>query len=282
MNNKFLLTMILLGSFVLPATALAANPAESYERGKSRLSDGDLRGALKEYADAARAAPENDSYLREFLLVRNAVLLKQNLTQASDQKQWLLMAQGLRAFYAANGLLEQALQLDRQIHTRKGSIFSAMQLAETQLALDMNSDAENVLTALGTERSTTASQALLAIALMRQGKLGKARDVAEATASPGDKGAGTLYDLARMHAALGNTNESVTLLARSFEGTPPSRLDLFKKHARKCPEFAVMADSAGFQKALETESKVPESKCSGGSSCASCPMSGQCSSARAQ
>jgi tetratricopeptide (TPR) repeat protein len=272
----------MLAPFVLPTATLAATPAESFERGKSRLSDGDLRGALKEYAEAARAAPENDSYLREFMLVRNAVLLKTNLTQVSDQKQWLQMAQALRAFYAGNGLLEQALQLDKQIHARKGSSFTAMQLAETQLALDLNADAENVLTALGTQKSTTASQALLAIALVRQGKLDKAQEVAKAIASAGDKGPVTLYDLARMHAALGNANESLTLLVRSFEGTLPSQLDLFKRHARKCPEFAAVADSSTFQKALETESKVPESKCSGGSSCASCPMSGQCSSAGGQ
>lgn len=282
MNDKFLRTLVVLTPLVLPIAALAATPAESYERGKSRLSEGDLRGALKEYADAARAAPENDGYLREFMLVRNAVLLKQNLTRSTDEKQWLQTAQALRSFYVTHGLLELALELDKQIHGKRDTAYSAMQLAETQLVLNRNADAEEVLSKLGPGRSTPASQALLAVAQARQGKMDEARGIIKAAASPDDKGPGTLYSFARMYAVTGDTKTSLTLLTSSFESTPPSTLELFRRHARKCPDFASISKSPDFQQALKTESKVHESECSGGSSCASCPMRGQCSSGASQ
>ena len=215
------------------------------------------------------------------MLVRNAVLLKHNLAKTEDQKQWLQMAKGLRAFYAGNGLLQQALDLDKQIHAKTNTSFTAMQLAETQLALDLNADAEKVLSAL-TDKSTTASRALLAIALVRQGKSAEARTIAEATAASDKAGPITLYDLARMQAALGNADESITLLTDSFEATLPSRLDLFKRHAAKCPEFTSIVKSPSFKKALATESKVTESECSSGSSCASCPMRGGCANSGGQ
>ncbi|MBC8873836.1 MAG: hypothetical protein H8E44_30720 [Planctomycetes bacterium] len=281
MTRTVLLTAIMLAPFALSAAASAATPEEAFERGRTCLSEGDLRGALKEYADAARAAPDNDSYLKEFMLVRNAVLLKHNLAKTEDQKQWLPMAKGLRAFYAGNGLLQQALELDKQIHAKTNTSFTAMQLAETQLALDLNVDAEKVLSAL-TDKSTTASRALLAIALVRQGKSAEARTIAEATVASDKAGPITLYDLARMQAALGNADESITLLTDSFEATLPSRLDLFKRHAAKCPEFTSIVKSPSFQKALATESKVTESECSSGSSCASCPMRGGCANSGGQ
>lgn len=282
MTRKSLLTAIMLAPFALSAVAFATTPAEAFKRGKTKLSEGDLRGALKEYADAARTAPDNESYLREFMLVRNAVLLKHNLAKTENQKQWLQMAKGLRAFYAGNGLLQQSLELDKRIHAKQNTSFTAMQLAETQLALDLNADAENVLSALGTEKSTTASRALLAIALVRQGKSAEARTIADATAASDKAGPITLYDLARMQAALGNADESVALLTDSFEATLPSRLDLFKRHAVKCPEFTAIVNSPSFQKALATESKVTESECSSGSSCASCPMRGGCANSSGQ
>ena len=231
MKTRFLLPTVTLSLFVLCTAAFAGTPAEAFKRGKTRLSEGDLRGALEEYADAARAAPDNSSYLREFMLVRNAVLLKHNLARVENQQQWPQMVNWLRAFYAGNGLLQQALDLDKQIHAKKDTSFTAMQLAETQLALDLNADAEAVLSALGKEESTTASRALLAIALVRQGKSSEARTIAEATAASDKDGPITLYDLARMQAALGNADLAIVLLTDSFEATLPSRLDLFKRHA---------------------------------------------------
>jgi ferredoxin len=68
----------------------------------------------------------------------------------------------------------------------------------------------------------------------------------------------------------------MTTLTSCFAAVPPSRLDELKNHARKCSEFAGVASSPAFAQALQTQSKVAESKCSGGSSCSTCPMRGNC------
>jgi len=152
-----------------------------------------------------------------------------------------------------------------------------VQLAETQLAVGNNAAAARVLATLGPKGSTAATQAMLAVALARQGRMADARKIAGTTSPPKKAGPGTLYSLARMHAIVGHQEQALALLIRSFEAVPPSRLDNLKTHAKQSPEFAALASTAGFAQALRAKSKVAESKCSGGSSCAGCPMRGKCS-----
>ena len=87
----------------------------------------------------------------------------------------------------------------------------------------------------------------------------------------------TLYLTARAQAAVGEAAKSLATLTRCYESVPPSRLEPLKSHTKLCSEFADMTSSAAFAQVLQTKSKVPESKCSGGSSCSTCPMRGNCS-----
>jgi hypothetical protein len=148
-------------------------------------------------------------------------------------------------------------------------------LAETQLALDQNAAAVKTLS-LEPREATEMTQALLGIALARSGKAESAKQIAEKLLLPADAGPIVTYAAARLHAATGNPAKAVGLLTACFEAVAPSQLEGFKSHAKQCPEFAVIASNSDFARALETKSKVPESKCSGGSSCAGCPMSGKC------
>jgi hypothetical protein len=91
-----------------------------------------------------------------------------------------------------------------------------------------------------------------------------------------------MYSMARLHAAVGNSPEALGLLTRCFESVAPSQLDGFKAHVRQSRDFADLAPDARFAKALQTKSKVPESKCSGGSRCAGCPMRGKCGNSQGQ
>jgi hypothetical protein len=276
------LTVFLVLIAVCSQPAFGTAPSEWFERGQALLAGGDLHGTLTAYAEAVRGDRGNQAYLQEFMIVRRAIALEQMLSQEEEAQRWLQVAQALRAFYVDKGLQTQALEVDTQIHARQNNGSSAIQLAETQLALNMNDAAEKVLRALGPQKATATSQALLAVAKSRQGKSAEARLIAQKTASPPESGPGTLYSMARMHAAVGNTQDSLLMLARCFEATPPSRLATLKSHAKQCPEFASMASSPSFRDVLQTESKIPESKCSAGSSCAGCPMRGKCPSARGQ
>jgi thioredoxin-like negative regulator of GroEL len=220
--------------------------------------------------------------MQKYAMVRQILTLRQRLDQERDNARWEYMARALHSFYAANGLYVEALALDKKMHDRLRTAASAVMVAETQLAMDRNAEASEVLAALEPQKHTPASRAIHGIALARQGKTDEARTIAETIAPPRDATAGTLYAVARLEAAVGDTQDAADLLTRCFESVPPSRLDVFKNHARQNPEFAAMVSAASFARALETKSKVPESKCSGGSRCAGCPMRGNCPSSQGQ
>jgi thioredoxin-like negative regulator of GroEL len=204
------------------------------------------------------------------------IALRRHLDSEQDSARWEYFARGLHAFYISEGLLNEALTLDEKMHAKLNTASSAGQLAETQLAMGRDAEASAVLSALPPEKASPATQALLAVALARQGRVGEAQEVSEGIARSGNGDPGTLYSRARMHAILGNQGEALRLLARTFEAVPPSRLDDLKTHAKQTPEFAALTATDGFAAVLQTKSKVAESKCSGGSSCAGCPMRGKC------
>ena len=264
------------------AAALAATPSEHYGKGDGLLAKGELFEALKAYADAIRSDRSNQQYVQQFLLVRQAYTLQDALGKETNSERWLQYAQALRSFYVEQSVYSQALVWDKQIHKREGSAGSAVQLAEMQLALDRNSDAAQTLAAMESEKATTATRALLSVALARQGETDRAQEIAKSIKVPADSGPGTLYCVARANVAVGNHDQAFALLTRCFEATPPSRLDVLKSHAKKAPEFLPLASTPRFVEVLTTESKIAESKCSGGSSCAGCPMRGQCASSQGQ
>jgi len=258
------------------ATAHAETAKEAFARGNTLLENGSFQGALQAYSTAVRAERTNPQYGQHFMLVRRVIALRESLDQERDPQRWLRIAQSLRSFYISEEIYSEALSVDEKIHARLNSALSAEQLAETQLAMRKDAEASGILLALGPEKTTTVTQALLAIALGRQGQVDEARKIGEGIAGSGSDDPGTLYVLARMQAIVGNDGAALGLLTRCFEAVPPSRLDDLKTHAKQNPELAALASTDGFATALQTESKVAESQCSGGSSCAGCPMRGGC------
>lgn len=262
-----------------PSAQAAQDAAAEFRQGHDRLAAGDLRGALQSYVAAVKADRANQEYLQQYLMVRQAITLQAAMSDRQDLAEWETKAQALRSFFVMQGLPAQTLPIDREIFARLKTADAAVQLADTLLQLDQFGEAEQVLKSLDAGRSTLGSRALLAIALARQNKMDDARRVGASVAIPtsGTVDPGTLYLLARMRAALGETDVAIGLLKRSFESVPPSRLDDLKTHAKSCADFGSASSGASFAAVLKTQSKVAESKCSGGSSCASCPMRGGCS-----
>jgi predicted Zn-dependent protease len=206
------------------------------------------------------------------------VALQDALAKESDPQKWEETAVALRSFFNAQGLHAQTLPLDRAMLDRSETADNAMQLAETLLSLERTDESAEVLAGLDPRQATTASQAMLAVALARQGKLEQAKEIAKNVKTQSKEDPGTLYMTARMHAAVGNTDQALSALTQCYEAVSPSRLDSLKSHARQCKDFAGIVSHASFATVLKTESKVPESKCSGGSSCSTCPMRGNCGS----
>ena len=269
--------LVVAAVLISPTLARADSAQEAFADGEALLVRADFQGALEAFARAARADRSNQEYLQHYAMVRQVVALRDRLATEQDPQRWEYVARGLHAFYVSQGIYNEALTLDRKIHARLNTAYSAALLAETQLAMDMNAQAAQVLAALDAAKQTAATRALHGLALARQAKTDEARNVARELELPKDADPGTVYGAARLHAAVGNAEHALGLLTRCFESVPPSRLDALKSHVRQSPDFVSVASTAEFAEVLKTESKVPESQCSGGSRCAGCPMRGKCS-----
>jgi len=282
--------MVVRGVFVawcLPVVLLtlggyanAETAAEAYGRGNALLQQGECRQAIEAFATAARSDRENREYLSRYMLVRRVVQLQEALETETDPGRWEHFARALEHFYRTERMHDAALALSRQKYERLKDARSAAALAETQLAMHLPSDALATLESLGAEEATPATQALLAIALTRVDRLDEAKQVAQGVELSEKTGPGVLYSAARMYAATGSTERAMHTLRRCFERVSPSQLDVFKEHARNCGDFAELATTPQFVAVLKTESKVRESKCSGGTTCAGCPSRGKCPSAQ--
>lgn len=260
------------------APCWAANVAEdAFQEAQQLVASGDLLAAKKALVTAVKAERSNPKYLQQYLLVSQAIKLQEAVKTQKDPRRWESAAQSLSLFYTTHDLYAQALPVDEAIFKRSKTADAAVQFAETLLALKKFKQAAEVLSGLAPQQATTASQALLCVSLARQGDLSEAKRVEAGLQTTSAADSFTLYLTARAHAAVGETTRALTTLTRCYESVPPSRLEPLKSHTKLCSEFAGMASSDAFAQVLKTQSKVPESKCSGGSSCSSCPMRGNCS-----
>ena len=253
----------------------AETPAETFRQGESALAKGEFAIALQSYAAAARADRANQEYLQHYAMTRQIVELRNRLETEKNTQRWEHAARALRAFYVSEGIYPELLKLDISLHERLSTPDSAALLAETQLAMDKNDDAVATLTKLK-GAVTPATEAFRGIALARSGKMDDAKKIAAGLTLPAEAGPSLLYTAARLQAITGDRPAALALLTKCFEATLPSLLEGFKSHALQCSEFAALSSSPEFARVLATASKAPESKCSGGSSCAGCPMSGKC------
>jgi tetratricopeptide (TPR) repeat protein len=282
MPMRMMISVLLMAALAGWTEARGETAAESFQRGETLLAKGDFPTALESFATAARGDLDNREYLQHYAMVRRVVALRSQLAAEQDPNRWEQMARALRAFYHSERIYPELLKLDQQLHSRSKTADTAALLAETQLAMNQNEEAVKTLSPLEPAKGTAMTRALFGISLVRTGKAEDARRIAGELTLPADAGPSVKYAVARLHAATGDSATAAKLLTACFEGTLPSMLDDFKSHAKVCPEFAAMATKPEFAAALETKSKMPESKCSGGSGCAGCPMSGKCPHSQAK
>ncbi len=261
----------------LSAMAFADDAKQAFEQGKTLVSQGDFEGAMQAFSTAARADRSNAEYMQSFSLIRQVIMIQNALAKEKDAQRWEYYARALHSYYIHEELYDQALGLDKQIHERVNSAASAALLAETQLAMDKNAEAVELLSKLPADKTSVVTESLEGIALARLGKKEDAQKHADLADLADDDGPGVVYCVARLQAVTGNAEQATTLLTRCFEQIPPSQLEAFKSHAKLTPEFVALVGTPEFKASLATESKVQESGCSGGSSCAGCPMRGKCS-----
>ena len=286
MKTVRLLQFTLLGTLaivIVCSTAAWGGPAEDADaQAQTLLKKADFDGAMRAFAAAAKDDPQNQQYRRSFAMVRQVIAMRDRLEKEQDPKRWEYIARALMNYYTNERIYPAALELGEKMHTKLQTTFSARMLAETQLAMDRASEAEKMLAALDPQKANVATKSLYGLALIQNGKTAEAKKVADSLVVPDNTGPRALYCAARLQAAVGNSQQAVELLRRAMENIPPSLQDGYRSHARGCDDFAGVSQSDAFAKALAVESKIAESKCSGGGKCAGCPNRGKCAKAAGQ
>lgn len=259
--------------------AAGNDAAASSAEGQALLQKGDFAGALQAYAKAAKADFENQEYRTQYMVLKRVIQMRDGLAKEKNPEKWEMSAKGLRNFYHMNKLYGEALPLDREMHARTNTSDSAISLAETLLAMDKNADAEKLLGGLEEKKATTHTRILHGVAQARQNKTEQARETLKGLKLTKDEEAdpNILFDLATLKSLTGDTTGGLATLTACFENVPPSQLDAVKKYAKDCKDLGAVTGSSDFASALKVESKVKESKCSGGASCGSCKNAGSCS-----
>lgn len=280
MQHKVILSLLVgcLASVVDPVLAEPANEADqAFASGRALLLKADFAGAFEAFKTAAKADSENLEYAQQYAMLRQVIRMRSDLATERDAKRWLKMVGALRTFYYDNSLYSEALPLDRECHRRHHSTESAVLLAETQLALGMHSQAVEMLRAVPKKQASPRTRVLHGLALAHMEDTKQAKKIAKVPwLLKDDLGPRYFYDLARLRALTGNAKKAFKALTRSFELTPPSQLEGFKTQVRQCEVFSSLQSSAGFAKALTTNSKVKESDCSKGAGCGKCPKRAKC------
>lgn len=275
-----LLGLLLMAAFA--RFAVASDAATAFEQGRAMLAQADFDGAMKAYAEAVKADPKNVVYRQQYTLLRRVVSIREKLGEQTDHDRWETTVRSLRGYYYDNGIYGEALALDRLVHDKLKSPTSSAWLAETLLEMGQDAEADALLAGVKEEDQTLRTRMLLGIARARLGKQDEAKRLAAACPAPPDAGPGLLFDLARLQALTGDATRACELLTRCFEQTPPSRLAGVKAQASRCHDFDTLSRTDAFAKALATESKVAESKCSSGTDCGKCPMRASCGGGSSQ
>jgi tetratricopeptide (TPR) repeat protein len=279
MIRRCVVLLVLTGFFAAAASAAGVGAEEARalsEKGVALLQKGEFEKALSAFARAAKAEPENKAYMDTAMLVKRVISLRRFVAGSKPSEKWADVALSLHSFYLANGILGEALVLDRKVHGSMKNLRSATVLSETLLAMNRNEEAIEVLTGLGETPLDVQAMLYLGIALGRQKRVEEAKEIAGHCRVPLASPWGVLYDCSRLHSLLGEKETSLAYLKLCFESTPPSRLDAVKGAAKKERDFDSLKEGKEFAGVMKTASKVTESACSGGTSCGSCPSRTKC------
>lgn len=267
------LTLLLIAS---PATA--ENDAGSlFDQAKASLEKADFDGAAALMEKAAAADPDNQEYAQELRLLQRVMKIRSRLDMQAAPEKWEKTARSLRSYYYTNKIYSEALVIDQACYEKLKDADTASRVGKTMLTMEKNEDAAAFLDALPAELKSDRSEVLRGIACARLGKTDDAGKIAAAMTDMKEPSPVQCYERACLSSLVSQQAAAAKMLVQAFESTPQSRLDEFKQYVKDSTDLAAFYKTPMVAKVMETKSKVVESKCSGGSSCGSCPSRGGCS-----
>jgi len=266
--------------FFAVAEEATAEASAAYAKGQELLQTGDFAGALKAFTAAAKAAPGNTEYTERAMVVRRIMTYRKFAAENPDSPKWGEVVQSLHVFYLTQGLLNEALNLDKKVHAKMKNAASASLLAETLLELGKNEETVKLLAPFenkaANKAGTERTRVCLGIALARLGQKDRARRISTACPVTAEGTPSHLVDQARLNMLLGKKAQGIKALTLCLEQLPKSRHETIRTYVNGCADFGTFRKSSELDVVMQTKSKVPESACSSGTDCGSCPSKGGC------
>ena len=252
------------------------------------LADSDLNSALKLYANAARSNSDNPYFKDQYSILRRVIKMKSAFDKASssaDKPNDTVMKrldsyyQAIRAYYYSKGFYNESLKLDdaaRNIIPGEQQVLNYIE----SLVVTNPENASDTVSAISGDIKSESGQLELYNLLLQSRKAKSDTLIAELEKITVDPEANphSLIYVAGIYKNAGDKAKAYEMIQMALEHTVPSEINGTRILASSLQEFKKEAKAKDFVAVLETESKVAQSGCTGGSSCNSCSLKGKCGS----
>ncbi len=253
----------------LGAQAKAVRPKASPQvtQGRKLFLEGDFKGALECFRQAAEKNPSDKLALRLKTLTAR-LIATQRIAKNEKHPRWAAAVAWLHKVYNLNKLPQFALPLDQKAWKKFGDFAWGLKLGETLSNLGKDKEALSIYMTLLKKRNHPEVRALAAVLSARLGKKDQAKELLAGIPEDAES-QGLCYNLACALALLGEKAKAARYLERSFQLTPKPLLARAKKDALADPDLAPLKGTPELAKALEAKSTVEgrPSKCAGCSGC---------------
>ncbi len=256
-----------LGAQPKPAAPARPAPSPQVTQGRKLFLQGDFKGALQCFRQAAEENPSDKLALKLKTLTAR-LIATQRVAKNENHPRWVAAVAWLHKVYNLNRLPQFALPLDQKAWKKLGDFASGLRLGETLSNLGKDEEALSVYQAVLKKRKHPEVLALAAVLSARLGKKDQARKLLESIPAEAES-KGLCYNKACVLALRGEKKKAARLLERSFQLTPKPELARAKKQALSDPDLASLKGTAELAKALQAKSTVKgrPSKCAGCSGC---------------
>jgi tetratricopeptide (TPR) repeat protein len=252
------------------------------------LEHNDYQAALKLYADEARKNAGQSYYQEQFSILRRVIKMKKAMEadfdnpadkSDADLKKWNSYYQAVRAWYYAQGFYSKSLELDKTAFEVLKTDAAQLNYFETLVVLNRNAEAKEYLDqAKGPVKDHPVFQTL---ALLVQARLAPSDAILGqlklVNPDPRANPASIVY-AGCIHQLHHDSKQAFAQLAIALENTAPTQIGATRRMIESMKEFQDCHTDKAYQAALQTQSKIYQSGCTGGSSCNSCSLRTTCPS----
>ncbi|NUM36801.1 MAG: hypothetical protein HUU50_19840 [Candidatus Brocadiae bacterium] len=270
--KKYILSILCLLFFLMYVSAQDAQ--EHFLKAKMLLQQSNFSDALKCLEKASNMDRSNQEYKREYMLLRQVIKVRKYLPKEPDQERWSSMAFSLYTYYMQNKAYIEMIEIAKEIHGRVSNSDSFLLVAESFLIAQQNKEVVAWISQVTPPGPFL--QVLYAIAVARMGEIEEGKKIYWELAKKEQKNSFYFFYKASLEALIGYKETSLKTLLVCFQNTAPKQLTMIKARVQESKDFAELAPEKSFQEVMQTKSLIPESSCSEGKDCSSCPQRGKC------